>query len=111
MPRCGCVLCILLGMGVLDKHAALKRTGVLMDVSFGQGVSVMAGGQRFAAPLAMAGCCVGKGATVGAGVQVAAGRCIPPDLAVVSGPSSTLIRIPEGLQGLAMVVDGSLEPR
>ena len=101
----------LMQLGVLDKDAALKRTGVLMDVSFGQGVSIIADGQRFAAPLSMAGCCVGHGSTVGAGVQVAAGRCIPPDLAIVSGPSSTVVRIPDGLEGLAMVVDGSLEPR
>jgi len=101
----------LMQLGVLDKYAALKRTGVLMDVSFGQGVSVFAGGQRYSAPLSMAGCCVGKGSTVGAGVNVAAGRCIPPGLAVVPGPSSTLVKIPEGLEGLAMVVDGTLEPR
>ncbi len=101
----------LMQLGVLDQYAALKRTGVLMDVSFGQGVSVNAGGERIAAPLAMAGCCVGKGATVGAGVQVAAGRCVPAGLTVVPGPSSTLLRIPEGLDGLVMVVDGGLESR
>ena len=82
-----------------------------MDVSFGQGVSVVVDGEQHAAPLAMAGCCVGEGATVGAGVQVAAGRCIPAGLAVVPGLSSTVIKVPEGLTGLAMVVDGSLEPR
>ena len=101
----------LMQLGVLDKHAALKRTGVLMDVSFGQGVSVLAKGEPHAAPLAMAGCCVGEKSTVGAGVRVAAGRCIPAELAVVSGPSSTVIKVPDGLKGLAMVVDGSLEPR
>lgn len=101
----------LMQLGVLDQHAALKRTGVLMDISFGQGVSVAVGDKRFAAPLAMLGCCVGERSTIGAGVSVAAGRSIPPGLQVVPGPASMVTRIPAGLAGLVVVNDGTLEPR
>jgi len=100
----------LMQLSVLDQHAALKRTGVLMDVSFGQGVSVMANGQRFPAPLAMLGYCIGERSTVGAGVAIAAGRCIPPNLQVVCGPASMVTRIPENLEGLVVVSEGSLAP-
>ena len=99
----------LMQLGTLDRHAALKRTAVLMDVSFGQGVSVVVDDGREPAPLAMAGCCVGERATVGAGVQVAAGRSVPSGVTVVAGPSSTVTRIPEGTEGLVRVNDGALE--
>ena len=99
----------LMQLGVLDRHAALKRTGVLMDVSFGQGVGVVVDQGRYPAPLAMAGCCVGERSTVGAGVQVAAGRSIPGGVTIVAGASSTVTRIPEGIEGLTKVADGSLE--
>ena len=99
----------LMQLGVLDRHAALKRTGVLMDVSFGQGVGVVVDQGRHPAPLAMAGCCVGERSTVGAGVQVAAGRSIPGGVTIVAGSGSTVTRIPEGIEGLTKVADGSLE--
>ena len=99
----------LMQLGTLDRYAALKRTGVLMDVSFGQGVSVVVDDGREPAPLAMAGCCVGERSTVGAGVQVAAGRSVPSGVTVVAGPSSTVTRIPEGTEGLVRVNDGALE--
>ena len=99
----------LMQLGVLDRHAALKRTGVLMDVSFGQGVGVVVDQGRYPAPLAMAGCCVGERSTVGAGVQVAAGRSIPGGVTIVAGAASTVTRIPEGIEGLTKVADGSLE--
>ena len=101
----------LMQLGVLDQNAALKRTGVLMDISFGQGVSVNVGDTRYAAPLAMLGCCIGEGSTVGAGVAIAAGRCIPPDLTIVGGPATTVTRIPEGITGLVVVRDGTVKPR
>ena len=101
----------LMQLGVLDRHAALKRTAVLMDVSFGQAVQIVATGKRYAAPLSMAGVCVGELSTVGAGVHVAAGRCIPPNLKIVSGGDNTVVRIPDGMEGLVTVVDGSLESR
>ena len=101
----------LMQLGVLDRHAALKRTAVLMDVSFGQSVQVSAGGSRFAAPLGMAGVCVGEMTTVGAGVHVAAGRAIPSNLKIVAGGDNTVVRIPDGLEGLVTVLDGTLESR
>lgn len=99
----------LMQLGTLDRHAALKRTGVLMDVSFGQGVSVVVGDGRHPAPLAMAGCCVGERATVGAGVHVAAGRSVPGNVTIVAGPNSTVTRIPDDIEGLTRVTDGTLE--
>ncbi len=100
----------LMQLGVLDRNAALKRTGVLMDMSFGQGVQVDNGDSRVSAPLGMAGVCVGEGSVVGAGVQVAAGRSLPPDLRVVAGGASTVVRIPEGATGTMVVTNGGLEP-
>ena len=47
--------------------------------------------------------------TVGAGVQVAAGRSIPGGVTIVAGSGSTVTRIPEGIEGLTKVADGSLE--
>jgi hypothetical protein len=101
----------LMQLGLLDKDAALKRTGVLMDISFGQGVQVLSDGELWSAPMSMAGVCVGEGTTVGAGVQVAAGRCLPPGLKIIPGGASTVSRVPDGLSGLVVVADGSLEPR
>ena len=101
----------LMQLGVLDTNAALKRTAVLMDVSYGQQVQVVSNGERHTAPLGMAGVCVGASSTVGAGVHVAAGRCIPPNVQIVPPSDQVVVRIPEGLEGLVTIVDGRLEPR
>lgn len=98
----------LMQLGTLDRAAALKRTGVLMDVSFGQGVRVRCGGRFYAAPLDMAGVCVGEGTTVGAGVSVAAGRSIPAGLKIVPSPDNLVVRIPDDIDGLVAVHDGTL---
>jgi hypothetical protein len=100
----------LMQLGTLDRNAALKRTGVLMDMALGQGVEVLVNGARVQAPLGLAGVCVGEGGVVGAGVNVAPGRAIPPQLKVVAGPSMTLTRIPADATGVMVVKDGSLEP-
>ncbi len=97
-------------LGTLDRNSAVKRTGVLMDMALSQGVQVRVGGALVPAPLGLAGVCLGEGSVVGAGVQVAPGRAIPADLKIVSGPHSTLSRIPEGAAGVMVVKDGSLEP-
>jgi hypothetical protein len=36
---------------------------------------------------------------------------VPPKIQIVPSGESTVVRIPEGLEGLVGVVDGSLEPR
>jgi len=95
-------------LGALDRAAALKRTGVLMDVSFGQGVRVRCGDRFFAAPLDMAGVCVGEGTTVGAGVSIAAGRAIPAGLKIAPSPQNLVVRVPEEIDGLVAVHDGTL---
>jgi len=99
----------LMQLGVLGRGSALKRTGVLMDVSFGQGVQIEANGRRYPAPLNMAGVCLGDGSTVGAGVSVAAGRCVPKGVQIVPSSANLVTRIPDGLTGLVVVKDGSLE--
>lgn len=100
----------LMQLGVLDRAAALKRTGVLMDVSFGQGVRVTSGDRMYAAPLNMAGVCVGVESTVGAGVSIAAGRVIPPGVRIAPSADSMVTRIPGDLEGVVTVKNGSLEP-
>jgi len=100
----------LMQLGTLDRNAALKRTGVLMDMALGQSVEVVVSGVRMGAPLGLAGVCVGADSVVGAGVQVAPGRAIPPNIKVVAGPQSTVLRIPDGAQGTMVVKDGTLEP-
>ncbi|MEC9389945.1 MAG: hypothetical protein VX944_07700 [Myxococcota bacterium] len=100
----------LMQLGTLDRAAALKRTGVLMDVSFGQGVRVVSNGQLHPAPLDMAGVCVGAGSTVGAGVSIAAGRMVPAGVQIVPSPESLVMRIPADIEGLVAVDDGTLRP-
>jgi hypothetical protein len=99
----------LMQLGVLDRNAVLKRTGVLMDMSFGQGVQIDVDGQRKGAPLGMVGVCLGEGSIVGAGVQIAAGRCLPPGLTVVAGGASTVVRVPADATGTMVVANGGLE--
>jgi NDP-sugar pyrophosphorylase family protein len=98
----------LMQLGVLDHGAALKRTGVLMDMALGQQVEVVCMGERRSAPLGLLGVCVGAGSTVGAGVQIAPGRCIPPDVQIAAGGHSTVSVIPAGISGLQVVRDGTL---
>lgn len=105
-----CAVGGLMQLGTLDRNAAVKRSGVLMDMALSQGVQVRAGGVLVPAPLGLAGVCLGEGSVVGAGVQVAPGRAIPADLKIVAGPHSTLVRIPEEATGTMVVKDGSLEP-
>jgi hypothetical protein len=91
----------LMQLGVLDRNAVLKRTGVLMDMSFGQGVQIDVDGQRKGAPLGMVGVCLGEGSI--------AGRCLPPGLTVVAGGASTVVRVPADATGTMVVANGGLE--
>ncbi|MCB9777371.1 MAG: hypothetical protein H6742_02265 [Alphaproteobacteria bacterium] len=97
-------------LGFVDRDAQVKIGTHLMDMSVDQGVSVMVAGRRQPAPLGLAGVAVGARTLVGAGVRVAPGRAIPPDLAVLPPPEQVLLRIPDGLQGKVVVRDGALVP-
>ena len=97
-------------LGMLDREAAAKKTSVLMDMSLGQGVRVMADGEAHPAPLGIAGVCVGAGSVVGAGVRIAPGRVIPPGVTIAPPPAHVVRRIPEGLAGVVHVHDGTLVP-
>lgn len=57
------------------------------------------------------GVAFGEGVFVGAGVDIAPGRAIPPGVRLVSDPSSTLQRVPEDAEpGTSYVADGTLTP-
>jgi hypothetical protein len=95
-------------LGVVDMDASVKHGAVLMDMALGQGVQVRVGEQLRDAPLGLAGVCVGARTVVGSGVQVAPGRCLPPDLRVVPSGASLLRSIPDDIEGPVEVRDGRL---
>lgn len=96
-------------LGVLCPGAAVKRGALMMDMSFGQQVRVQHRGGLTAAPLGIAGVCVGQGALIGAGVQVAGGRAIPASVQIVAD-ANVLVRIPDTLPGVRLVIrNGTLE--
>lgn len=95
-------------LGVLDREAAVKRTAVLMDQALGQRVQVVARGRRVEAPLGFAGACVGERTVLGAGVSVAPGRCLPPDLQLFASPDGVVRRVDPDLRGPATIRDGAV---
>jgi carbonic anhydrase/acetyltransferase-like protein (isoleucine patch superfamily) len=97
-------------LSVLDRDAAVKLTATLMDQGLGQGVRVQAAGALRRAPIGLAGVCVGEGSVVGAGVQIAPGRCLPPGLEILPPPGDVVSRIPDGASGKLVVRDGTLVP-
>ncbi len=97
-------------LSVLDRDAAVKLTATLMDQGLGQGVRVQAGGTLRRAPIGLAGVCVGEGSVVGAGVQIAPGRCAPAGLEILPPPGNVVSRIPDDVSGKLVVRDGSLVP-
>jgi carbonic anhydrase/acetyltransferase-like protein (isoleucine patch superfamily) len=96
-------------MGVVGENAALKRGGYLMDMSFSDGAKVMWDGEVQKAPLGLVGCCLGENSIIGLGVQVAAGRFIPPNMQIVSDPDTILQKIPNEVEGLHKVYKGGIE--
>ena len=96
-------------LGVLDREAAVKRGALMMDMAFGQQIRVRHRGTLVEAPVGLAGVCVGARALVGAGVKVAGGRALPPDLQII-GEADLVTRVPEGLAGRVLVRAGGLEP-
>lgn len=101
----------LVQLSVIDRDAQVKVGSHLMDMALDQGVSVRFGGRTAAAPLGLAGVCVGAGTLIGAGVRVAPGRAIPGGLAVVAPPEDLVLRVPEGLSGTVTVRNGTLVSR
>ncbi len=102
----------MLQLGVLGTDSSLKYGATFMDMALGQAVRVKAAGRLFPAPLGIGGVCLGPGAVVGTGVQIAPGRAVPRDLVIVSNPSLVLSRIPtDPSPGTYTVVDGRLEQR
>ena len=77
-------------LGVLGRHAGVKRGGYLMDMNFGGLVQVQCNGVPKDAPLGLIGCSVGEDTIIGLGVAVAAGRAVKPRLKVVMHPDQML---------------------
>ena len=96
-------------LGVLAQESSVKGGALLMDMAPGHQVRVLAHGKLVSAPLGLAGVCVGARTVVGAGVGIAPGRCVPPDLQVVSDPSTLVRSIGPGLQGRVTAVGGRLQ--
>lgn len=100
----------LVQLSVIDRDAQVKVGAHLLDMALDQGVEVRVEGRPVAAPLGLAGVCVGAGTLVGAGVRVGPGRALPPDLRVVAPPESILLRVPRDVRGRVTVRGGTLEP-
>jgi len=99
-----------LQLGVLGPEASLKRGAYLLDQSLVPPVFVMQGDQRWPAPLGMIGVGLGARSVVGTGVQVAAGRTLPPDIQLVPSGDSLLRSIAPEARGLLEVKEGKLHP-
>ncbi len=99
-------------LAVLGPGASLKRGAYLMDQALaeGGGVRVDIGGELGPAPMGMTGVCLGARTSVGSGVWIAPGRCLPPDLVITHGATLLKPTAPEeATPGQALVVrDGRL---
>ena len=80
-----------------------------MDMNLGgKGAKVVVGRELHSAPMGLAGCCIGANTTIGLGVSVAAGRKVPSNLTVIANPEGTLLRIPDKVEGICFVKEGTL---
>jgi len=95
-------------LSVLGSGAVLKLGAFGMDISLAGSVRVRFGDRLVAAPLGMAGLCLGDGALVGSGVWVAPGRAIPPGVTAVAGEVLADPRCAG--PGVYRVHNGGLEP-
>ena len=100
-----------LQLGVVGPGVSLKHGVTLLDQNLGSPVQIRRDGQAFKAPLGLIGVGVGARTVVGAGVLVAPGRTLPPDLVIFPSGNSVVRRIPEDIVGPVEVVDGGLRPR
>lgn len=98
-------------LGVIGARAQVRQGAVLFDQSLGEPVRVSRGGALVPAPRGMIGVCVGTDSVVGQGVRVAAGRCLPPGLTLLTDPDGVVTRVdlPAGTTR-ARVRDGRMEP-
>ena len=98
-------------LGVLGEGAEVRQGAVLFDQALGQDVQILRSGVLQPAPRGMIGVCVGPRSVLGQGVRVAAGRCIPAGLTVLSNPDSIVVRcdVPVGFTRVR-VANGGLEP-
>lgn len=107
----GCAFAGTMQLGVLDAEAVVKHGAVLMDMALGAPVRVDVAGVRVDAPFGLLGVCVGRRATLSAGVVVAPGRVVPPELTVLPPSGQILRSIDPDLRGAAEVRDGRLVAR
>lgn len=96
-------------MGVLGQGSTIKRGAYLMDMNFAGGAKISWNGKIQTAPLGLVGCCLGEETVIGLGVQVAAGRWIPPNRQIVADPNVILQKISGEKEGLYQVYKGGLK--
>ena len=97
-------------LGVMDCASALKRGAYLLDMNFGEkGAQILWNGEPKDPPLGYAGCCIGENSKIGLGVRIAPGRTIPPNMEITPAPDQFLLRIPENIDGMVYVAQGSLK--
>jgi hypothetical protein len=99
-----------LQLGLVGPSAQLKIGGILLDQHLSGPVRVRSGDGLVDAPLGLIGAALGARAMVGAGVAVAAGRLVPPDVAIAAGADQVLLRCDVASPGPHRVRDGGLEP-
>ena len=96
-------------MGVMGEAASLKRGAYLLDMNFSGDAKISWDGELRDAPLSLIGCCIGAESMVGLGVQIAAGRWVPPNRKIVADPDSILQKISAEEDGLYCVSKGALK--
>ncbi len=97
-------------LAVVGTSAAVKRGAQLFDQAFDQKPKIRVEGRICPAPMGLVGVGVGARSLVGAGVRVAPGRALPPDVQVVIDTSNVLRSFDDGARGLHEVRGGRLHP-
>ena len=100
----------LVQLGLIDRDAQVKLGAHLLDMAVGQGVRVRVDKKLAAAPLGLAGVCIGAGTQVGSGVRIAPGRALPPGISVLPPPETILVHVPDDVVGAVCIRDGTLVP-
>lgn len=97
-------------LAYIGPSAQLKVDALLLDQVLEGGVRVVVDGELHPAPLGVTGAGLGRASMVGARVTVAAGRLVGPQVTVVAGDGSLLLRPQVPGPGRYQVVGGALVP-
>lgn len=91
---------------VLGRRATTVGGSFLLDTNFGASVKVMLDGRLHDTGRRFLGTALGHDVRVGSGVWLAAGREIPNGYMVVRSPDDTAMKIPDGHEGVPLIVSG-----